>query len=234
MTAGIATGPLARSFLLCSLRRLYYLFLSTYIQVSILIVVQRPTCLRFKDGAEIEADSITAQQDGTALAATELTQTQAQAQIQPMQIGLPGSSEHADDLRDHPERDYYTQSPWVKDFIMFIILDMIGSTLQIFVLNGIGSQKLVTWLIPSLYFWEWLPIYQFLGLLLFVLFSFLIEEFSLYEGHRLNSRVRQRRVKIFRYTLIIALLYLEVTPILFDFTVFIFFGVYVCICLCWR
>ena len=234
MTAGIATGPLARSFLLCFLRCLCYLFLSIYIQVSILIEVERTPCLYFKDGLETEAVSSTAQQDGIVSAATDLMQTQAQAQIQPMQMGLLGSSEHVYDLRDHPERDYYTQLLWVKDFIMFIILDMVGSTVQIFILNSIGSQKLVTWLIPYPFFWEWLPIYQFLGLLLFVLFSFLIEEFSLKEGHWLTSRVRKRMVKIFRYTLIIAFLYLEVTPIFFDFTVFIFFGVYIlCVCV-WK
>ena len=152
VTVEIATGPLARSFLLCSLQHLYYPFLSIYIQVSIRIVVERTPCLCLKDSIEAEADSITAQQDGTASAATDLAQAQAQVQIQPMQISLPGSSEHADDLRDHPERDYYTQSPWVKDFIMFIILDMVGSTLQIFILNGIGSQKLVSSLLPFSFF----------------------------------------------------------------------------------
>jgi hypothetical protein len=58
-----------------------------------------------------------------------------------MEVDLPGSPEHGDDLRDHPERDYYRQSRWVQDFIIFIILDMVGSTIQILVLNSLSESN---------------------------------------------------------------------------------------------
>lgn len=202
--------------------------MSIYIQVSHFILVSGVLTYPFEDRQEPEANSATAQQDDIAPPIIDSTQTQTHVPVQPVEIHLPGGPEHGDDLRDHPERDYYTQSPWVQDFIAFIILDMVGSTIKILELNvliksdGLESSPMWLYLLyPLPDPGQILLIAQAMGLHLFVLFSTLIEDFSLYTGRRLNSRARQRNVKILKIlktTLFIALLYVEVSPVVYPYS----------------
>ena len=147
--------------------------------------------LTLTEDLEYTADSRAAQPDASALVASHPNQTQAPEQ-QPMQTALPDLSERNERSIDHPDRDYYATSPWIKSFTWFIMVDIVASTVLILYQSLSGTQKLVALLIPSAQFWLWLPIYHFLVMLLFILFSFLLEEFSLRRGHR--SIIRQKPI----------------------------------------
>lgn len=130
-------------------------------------------------------------------------------------------------LGDHPERNFHTQSPWFKDFVIFILLDILVSTIIVLQQIGTGYAKLVDWAIPfgsTLYYW--LPIYQFAALHVFVLFSLLIGEFSLQEGTLSKYRLRRRIANACRYTLIVSLLVVICTALYVGVLVFAVYGFY--------
>lgn len=111
------------------------------------------------------------------------------------------------------------------------MVDMVASTAVILSQSPFGKQELVTQLIPSERFWLWLPIYQFLTLILFVLFSFRIEEFSLRRDHQ--SFRRQRPIIVLFSILVLASGLLAMVIIQstysgsFDYAILAVFGFYI-------
>lgn len=112
-------------------------------------------------------------------AALPTVQNSLQVQIQTFDVVPSAVSEPADNLRDHPNRDYYHESTWIRSLIFLFILDMTGLTTELLYFQYGGGSE-IDFILLGLddLFWDLEPIRQFLVFFFFVLYALLMEDIS--------------------------------------------------------
>ena len=138
-----------------------------------------------------------------------------QARVSTLQAANSMHSTPPDRVRDDPDFDYSGNSVWYQGFVLFVICDTVISTLTTIILSATDGGKLVEVLIPTALIWEWLPIYNLISLVIFVLNSLLIETLRVGQDPRWSSRKREILVSVLKLTNFLYLFFMQL-PIYTD------------------
>ncbi|KAK5037954.1 hypothetical protein LTS07_001421 [Exophiala sideris] len=102
-----------------------------------------------------------------------------------------------DRVRDDPGYDFYTETLWYKCFVGLVILEISCVTLYFVTTYGtIRITSLVSIFIPTIFFWDWLPILVLISLMLFVLNALMIETFRRSPSRWLSPRSKAKMATI--------------------------------------
>lgn len=98
--------------------------------------------------------------------------------------------------RDHPDYDFYRNSYWTISLIYVMVAYAIGLMMEVLILSGSGSVKLVVLLIPTPLFVTYLPVYTTLTIWLFTIISMLLEDIGCAQTNASRSILGMQQNKV--------------------------------------